>query len=42
MAAYNSLLAILKLEIGSNFEEALKRLEEAKEKCVSTLKPDEH
>ncbi len=42
MAAYNSLLAILKLEKGSNFEDALKRLEEAKEKCISTPKPDEH
>ena len=42
LAAYNSLLAVLKLEKGPLFEEALKELEEAKEKCVSTAKPDEH
>jgi thymidylate kinase len=34
------LLAVLKLEKGAEFEEALKRLEEAKEKCLSTPKPD--
>lgn len=42
LAAYNSLLAVLKLERGPEFETALKRIEEAKEKCVSTAKPDEH
>ena len=40
LAAYNSLLAVLKLEKGVEFEEALKRLEEAKEQCLSTPKPD--
>jgi hypothetical protein len=40
LAAYNSLLAVLKLEKGAEFEEALKRLEEAKSKCLSTAKPD--
>jgi thymidylate kinase len=42
LAAYNSLLAVLKLEKGAEFETALERIEEAKEKCVSTAKPDEH
>ena len=42
LAAYNSLLAVLKLERGAEFETALKRIEEAKEKCISTVKPDEH
>ena len=42
LAAYNSLLAVLKLEKGGEFEAALKRIEEAKEKCISTVKPDEH
>jgi hypothetical protein len=41
LSAYNQLLAVLKLEKGPQFEEAMKRLEEAKEKCVSTPKPDE-
>jgi len=40
LAAYNSLLAVLKLERGTEFEEALKKLEEAKEQCLSTSKPD--
>jgi hypothetical protein len=40
LAAYNSLLAVLKLEKGTEFEEAMKKLEEAKEKCLSTTKPD--
>ena len=40
LAAYNSLLAVLKLERGAEFEESLKKLEEAKEQCLSTLKPD--
>jgi hypothetical protein len=42
LAAYNSLLAVLKLENGAAFEDALKHLESAKEKCLSTQKPDEH
>lgn len=42
LAAYNSLLAVLKLERGTAFEDALKRLESSKEKCLSTAKPDEH
>ena len=40
LASYNSLLAVLKLERGAEFEGALKKLEEAKDKCLSTLKPD--
>ena len=40
LAAYNSLLSVLKLEKGTEFEDALKHLEEAKTKCLSTLKPD--
>ena len=40
MAAYNSLLAVLKLEKGTEFEEALRKLEEAKDKCLSTPKPN--
>lgn len=40
LAAYNSLLAVLKLERGTEFEDALKKLEEAKEQCLSTRKPD--
>lgn|SRR3990170_1280179 len=42
LAAYNSLLGVLKLERGSTFEETFKRLEEAKEKCLSTATPDDH
>lgn len=42
LAAYSSLLAVLKLERGAEFETALKGIEEAKEKCLSTVKPDEH
>lgn len=40
LAAYNSLLAILRLEKGKEFEDALKSLEEAKAKCLATAKPD--
>ena len=40
LAAYNSLLSVLKLEKGTEFEDALKHLEEAKTKCLSTAKPD--
>lgn len=42
LTAYNSLLAVLKLEKGPEFERALKQIEEAKEKCLSSTKPDEH
>lgn len=40
LSAYNSLLTVLRLEKGEAFEDALKRLEAAKEKCLSTSKPD--
>jgi len=40
LAAYNSLLAVLKLEKGTEFEAAFKQMEEAKTKCLSTAKPD--
>jgi hypothetical protein len=40
LAAYNSLLAVLKLEKGPEFDGALKKLEEAKAKCLSKTKPD--
>jgi hypothetical protein len=42
LSAYNSILAILKLEKSSMFEEAYKQMEAAKEKCLATVKPDEH
>ena len=42
LAACNSLLAVLKLEKGPEFEDALKRVQEAKEKCLSSANPDEH
>jgi len=42
LTAYNSLLAVLRLEKGEAFEDTLKQLEAAKEKCLSTTKPDEH
>lgn len=42
MSAYNSLLAVLKLEKGSIFEEKLRMLEDAKQTCLSTQKPDQH
>ncbi len=42
LAAYNSLIAVLKLEKGEEFEKALKQIEDAKEKCVTTANPDEH
>jgi len=40
LAAYNSLLAVLKLERGPEFEDALKQLEIAKEQCLATPRPD--
>jgi len=42
LAAYNSLLAFLKLEKDQQFDEARRRVEEAKEKCLAMAKPDEH
>jgi hypothetical protein len=42
LAAYNSLLAVLKLEHGPPFEDGLRKLEDAKQVCLSTVKPDEH
>jgi hypothetical protein len=42
LAACNALLAVLKLEQGSSFEDGLRKLEEAKQTCLSTTKPDEH
>jgi len=41
LSAYNSLLAVVKLEKGLSFDEALKKLEEAKQTCISTVKPDD-
>jgi len=40
LSAYNQLLAVLKLEKGTEFEGTLKKLEEAKARCLSTPKPD--
>jgi len=42
LSACNSLLAVLKLEKGADFEEALRKVEEAREKCIGTAQPDEH
>lgn len=42
LTAYNSLLAVLKLEKGPTFEEGLEKLENAKQTCLSTPRPDEH
>ena len=42
LSACNALLAVLKLEKGVDFERASRQVEEAKEKCVDTTKPDEH
>ena len=42
LSACNSLLAILKLEKGANFEAALQMVEEAREKCINTSQPDEY
>jgi hypothetical protein len=41
LAADNSVLAVLRLEKGATFEEALKRVHEAKAKCLSKATPDE-
>ena len=40
LAACNSLLAILKLEKGDDFEAAMRQIDEAREKCVSTPPPN--
>ena len=42
LSACNSLLAVLKLEKGADFEQAMRQTEEAREKCVNTAQPDEH
>lgn len=41
LIAYNSLLAVVKLEKGSGFEGRFGMLEDAKQTCLSTAKPDE-
>ena len=41
LSACNSLLAVLKLEKGVDFERASRQVEEARENCVGTAKPDE-
>jgi len=41
LAAYNTILAVLKLEKGEDFEKAMKLLSEAKETCLSTTIPNE-
>jgi len=41
LSACNSLLAVLKLEKGADFEQAMRQTEEAREKCVNTAQPDE-
>ena len=42
LAACNALLAVLKLEKNGDFEKAMLQIEAAREKCVSTVQPDEH
>jgi len=42
LSACNSLLSVLRLEKGVNFERGYAEVEEAREKCVSAVKPDEH
>ena len=42
LSACNSLLAVLKLEKGANFEAALQNIEETREICISTAQPDEN
>ena len=36
------MIAVLRLEKGAEFESALKRIQEAKEKCLASAKPDEN
>ena len=40
LAGFNSLLATLRMETGQEFGDALRSLEEAKESCLSMIKPD--
>lgn len=42
LSACNSLLAVLKLEKEADFEQAMRQVEEAREKCVTTSQPDQH
>ncbi len=42
LSAYNSLLAIVRLEKDTSFEEASNRLEEARETCLRTARPNEN
>lgn len=42
LAPYNALLATLKMEPNPEFGDAMKRLEEAKETCLSAKSPNEH
>jgi len=42
LTACNALVAVLKLEKGADFDEALRMVEDAREKCISTPQPDEH
>jgi len=42
LSACNSLQAVLKLEKGANFEEAMRKVEESRENCIGTKQPDEH
>jgi len=41
-APYNSLLATLRMETNPELGSIMKRLEDAKDTCISTEKPDEH
>lgn len=41
LSAYNSLMAIVKLEKSPEFEDALKKLAEAKAACLAAEKPNE-
>ena len=41
LSACNSLVAILKLEKGTDFETSLQMVEGAREKCLNTPQPDE-
>ena len=41
LSACNSLLAILKLEKGADFEHAMHQIEEARERCIGTSQPDD-
>lgn len=41
MGAYNSILAVVKLEKAPEFEDAVKKLEAAKSACLSAQKPNQ-